>query len=189
MTKNLVFLTAILCLSLSSLRMQAQIPFTTVITEFTYGSGTTQLLCVVDFDSDTVGTDSSFAWILQFDSDSLSVDSILHALASYDSNFSVDIVSGFLNNISYTQATQTYTNPNVGWYAIYESADGENWDWNDGLTDSIGNMGWIAFVAMDPNTFQADINIPMYCLGIQQNTPVKNLSVYPNPANENIYIE
>jgi hypothetical protein len=140
MTKNLVFLTAILCLSLSSLRMQAQIPFTTVITENTYGSGTIHLLCVVD--------------------------SILHALASDDSNFSVDIVSGFLNNISYTQATQTYTNPNVGWYAIYESADGENWDWNDGLTDSIGNMGWIAFVAMDPNTFQADINIPMYCLGI-----------------------
>ncbi len=180
---------AIVCLSLSSLKMQAQIPFTTIITENTYGSGSNQVLCVVDFDSDTVGTDSSFAWILQFDCDSLSGDSILHALASYDSNFNVDITSGFLNNISYTQASQTYTNPNVGWFAIYESTDGQHWDWNGGLTDSVGNMGWIGFVAMDPITFQADINVPMYCLGIHENTDVGELSFFPNPAKENIFIE
>jgi hypothetical protein len=188
MKKQFVFLMAIMCLSLISLKTQAQIPFSMVITENTYGSGSNQLMCIVDFDSDSIGTDSSFAWILQFDGDSLSGDSILYALASCDSNFSVDIVSGFLNNISYTKASQTYTNPNIGWFAIYESTDGQNWDWNGGLTDSVGNMEWIAFVVMDPNTFQADINVPMSCLGIQQKTVVEELPIYPNPAKNIVYI-
>ncbi|HDQ15780.1 MAG TPA: T9SS type A sorting domain-containing protein [Bacteroidetes bacterium] len=188
MKKQFVFLMAIMCLSLISLKTQAQIPFSMVITENTYGSGSNQLMCVVDFDSDSVGIDSSFAWILQFDGDSLSGDSILNALAFYDSNFSVDIVSGFLNNISYTKAGQTYTNPNIGWFAIYESADGQNWNWNGGLTDSVGNMEWIAFVVMDPSTFQADINVPMCCSGIPQKTVVEELPIYPNPAKNIVYI-
>lgn len=189
--RKILFLIAIVAMSLLNITTKAQtIPFTSVVVEQTIGTGNNQLAFVVDFDSDTIGTDSSFAWIINYSSDSLTVDSVLKRIDQENVNFTVDIISGFLNNITYQKNTVTYTNPNIGWFSILESEDGENWHWNTGgINDSVGNTDWIGIVVMDTATYQADINIPLNSSSICAAQNISKLHLYPNPATDYITIE
>jgi Secretion system C-terminal sorting domain len=189
--RKLLFFIAIVAMSFLNLITKAQtIPFTSVVVEQTIGTGNNQLLLILDFDSDTIGTDSSFAWIINYSCDSLTGDSILKRIDQENINFTVDITSNFLNNISYLKNTVTYTNPHIGWFSILESEDGENWQWNTGgINDSVGNTDWIGIVVMDTATFQSDINIPLHISSICAAQNANKLHVYPNPATDYITIE
>jgi len=186
-----IFLIAIAAMSLLNVTTKAQtIPFTSVVVEQTIGTGNNQLVFVIDFDSDTIGTDSSFAWIINYSCDSLTGDSILKRIDQENVDFTVDIASGFLNNITYLKNTVTYTNPNIGWFSILESEDGENWHWNTGgINDSVGNTDWLGIVVMDTATFQSDINVPLNPSSIYAAQDISKLNVYPNPATDYITIE
>jgi hypothetical protein len=163
------------------------IAFEEVGFETWYGNGENEVMFVVDFDSDPIGTDSAFAWGIRFEADSLSGQEILDLIAQSNSDFTFDAGGGFLNNINYTTNGQTFTNPNAGWFSSLEAMDGVSWAWNNGLSDNVGNGQWFGIVAMDPNTFEAVINVPLLFTDVK-NHYVLDVKVYPNPASEKLHI-
>lgn len=165
----------------------AQISFDQVDLEAWCGSGDHEVMFVVDFDFDPVGTDSAFAWGIHFSGDSISGIEIMDLIALSDPDFSYS-GSGFLENISYVSNNQTYTNPNAGWFSIVESGDGGTWAWNSGTGDKVGNGQWFGIVAMDPDTWVAEINVPLLQTGMEKHY-AQDVMVYPNPASERLYIE
>ncbi|MBN3036147.1 MAG: T9SS type A sorting domain-containing protein [Bacteroidales bacterium] len=181
------FITLLLSNVVLVLWASAQISFDQVDVEAWLGSGEHEVMFVVDFDSDPIGADSAFAWGIHFDSDSISGVGIMDLIAQSDSNFSY---SGgtFLDNISYTVNNQTFTNPNAGWFSILESGNGETWVWNSGTGDHVGTGQWFGIVVMDPDTWEAEINVPLLETGIEK-LYTHDVKVYPNPADEKLYID
>ncbi|MBN2172998.1 MAG: T9SS type A sorting domain-containing protein [Bacteroidales bacterium] len=165
----------------------AQISFDEVAVDAWYGSGDHEVMFVVDFDSDPIGVDSAFAWGIKFDIDSISGVEIMDLIALLNPNFSYS-GTGFLDNISYTTNGQNYTNPNAGWFSILESNDGETWAWNSGIHDNVGNAQWFGIVVMNPDTWEAEINVPLLETGIE-NLHAYDVNVFPNPASERLYID
>jgi hypothetical protein len=143
---------------------------------------------VVDFDSDPIGTDSAFAWGIRFETDSISGHEIMDLIAQSNSDFTFDAGGGFLTNIYYTTNGQTFANPNAGWFSILEAADGITWAWNNGLGDNVGNGQWLGIVAMDPDTWEAVINVPLLPTGVK-NHYAPEVMVYPNPVAEKLHID
>ncbi len=178
----------VLLVAFLSLQLNAQkTTFDKVLIEQWVGTGINEAIMVIDFDYDSLGTDSAFAWGIHFDADSISGDSILEMIHLANTNFTYDVNSGFLNNITYVKGT-TYTNPNTCWFSVLESSDGTNWNWNNGIEDFIKNQEWFGIVVMDTATYQANINVPLKPVNIfchEQNT----FNFYPNPAKDFICLD
>ena len=179
--------TIFLSLQMIALNSTAQITFEEVDCEAWIGAGSNETMFVVDFDSDSVGTDSTFAWGIRFESDSVSGMEIMDLIDQSDPDFSYT-GGTFLDNISYTANNQTYTNPNTGWFSIVESSDGEAWAWNTGIGDNVGNGQWFGIVVMDPDTWEAEINVPLLETGVGE-LDAHNVKIYPNPASEKLNID
>jgi hypothetical protein len=163
--------------------VMAQISFDEVNAEGWVGVGTNEAMFVVDFDADPIGTDSAFAWGVRFDDDYITGDEILTLIAQSNENFIWSSGGGFLNNISYNSNNQNYTNPNLGWFSILESPDGENWVWNSGIGDSVGDGQWFGIVVMNPDTYEAEINVPLIQTAISKSY-IAAVKIYPNPATD-----
>ncbi len=171
-----------------TLQSMAQIGFNEVNVEGWVGTGQNEAMFVVDFDSDPVGMDSTFAWGINFEGDSINGEEILSLIAQSNSNFSYTLLGVFLNNIVYEKNGQAYTNPNSGWFSIIESANGENWEWNMGISDNIGNGQWYGMVAMNTETWEAEINVPILT-NVHDLLVAETFNVYPNPANDQLNIK
>lgn len=184
MKKSSTFLLSILALVFSA---SAQISFDQVAVEAWYGTGTNEVMFVVDFDSDAIGTDSTFAWRISFDEDSITGVNIMDLISQSNPDFSFN-GTVFLDNITYTTNGQSYTNPNAGWFSLIESNDGESWEWNSGISDNVGNGQWFGIVVMDPDTWEAEINVPLLETSVE-NRLAFEVNVYPNPASERLYID
>ena len=170
------------------LGLKAQINFDEVAIENWVGSGSNEAMFILDFDSDPVGMDSAFAWGIQFDGDSISGDEILSLIAQDDDNFSFTMSGGFLSNINYYYSNLNYTNPNDGWFSILESNDGSVWEWNNGIADNIADGQWFGIVAMNTETWEAEINVPVLT---STNPPsmYDEFEIFPNPATDQINIK
>ncbi|MEZ5196244.1 MAG: T9SS type A sorting domain-containing protein [Bacteroidales bacterium] len=177
--------TLLFFMSLLAIYVHAQINFNQVNVEDWIGTGPNEVMFVVDFDSDSVGVESAFAWGIHFENDSISGVQIIELIAQSNPDF-IYSGAGFLDNISYTSSGQTYTNPNTGWFSILESFDGETWAWNSGISDNVGNGQWFGIVVMNPDTWEAEINVPLLETGIE-NLYTCDIKVYPNPATERLY--
>lgn len=160
-----------------------QIGFNEVYLEGWVGTGQNEAMLIIDFDSDPVGMDSTFAWGVNFESDSINGEEILFLIAQSNEDFTFTVAGSFLDNIVYQKNSQTYTNPNSGWFSILESFDGENWEWNMGIQDNIGNDQWYGMVAMNPITYEAEINVPILT-NVLDFMNVTSVKVYPNPATD-----
>jgi hypothetical protein len=167
--------------------LTAQISFGDVYVQGQIGSGAHEAMFVLDYDSDPVGEDSTFAWLIKFDTDSVCGDSILSWISQTDANFTYDMGGGFLNNINYTFNSILYTNPNTGWFSMLESTDGTNWNWNNGISDKVADQEWFGIVAMNTTTYEAEINVPV-TVGIND-IENNSVSIYPNPAIDYIYVK
>jgi len=171
-----------------TLQSMSQIGFNEVNVEDWIGTGQNEAIFVVDFDSDPVGMDSTFAWGVNFESDSINGLEILTLIEQYNADFTFTAGGVFLDNIAYAKNGQTYTNPNSGWFSIIESMDGENWEWNNGITDNIGNGQWYGMVAMNTVTYEAEINVPILT-NIQGSMVAESFEVYPNPSSAKLNIK
>ena len=171
-----------------TLRSMAQIGFNDVNLEGWIGTGQNEAMFVVDFDSDPVGMDSTFAWGINFESDSINGLEILSLIEQFNPDFTYTVGGGFLDNIVYENNGQTFTNPNSGWFSIIESTDGENWEWNMGITDNIGNGQWYGMVAMNTVTYEAEINVPILT-NVQDLVIAETFDVYPNPTSDKLNIK
>lgn len=168
---------------LLAVNANAQINFNQVKVEDWIGAGANEAMFVVDFDSDPIGVDSTFAWGIRFESDSISGDEILSMIAEADENFTFTMLGIFLDNIQYFTNGQNYTNPNSGWFSIVESVDGQNWEWNSGVSDNIANNQWFGIVAMNDVSWEAEINVPLLT-SIKENDSMLEVNIYPNPSSE-----
>ena len=70
-----------------AMQSMAQISFNEVYVEGWVGTGQNEAMFIVDFDSDPIGMDSTFAWGIQFDSDSINGTDILELIAQSNSYF------------------------------------------------------------------------------------------------------
>lgn len=165
-----------------------QVGFDEVNVEGWVGTGQNEVMFIVDFDSDPVGMDSTFAWGINFESDSINGEEILSLIAQSNTDFTYTVGGPFLDNIAYQKNGQSYTNPNSGWFSILESADGENWEWNMGISDNIGNGQWYGMVAMNTVTYEAEINVPILT-SIRDFAIAETVYVYPNPATDKLNIK
>lgn len=166
----------------------AQINFNQVNVEDWVGNGPNEVLFIVDFDSDPFGVDSTFAWGIRFEEDSISGNEMLSLIAQADDNFTYEMLGIFLDNINYFTNNQNYTNPNSGWFSIVESNDGQNWEWNSGISDNIANGQWFGIVAMDDVSWEAEINVPLIT-SIEHINLTNTIEVYPNPATSQLTIK
>jgi len=166
----------------------AQISFNEVNVEDWIGSGPNEAMFIVDFDSDPIGTDSAFAWGINFEGDSISGDAILSMIAEADENFTYTMNGIFLDNINYFTNNQNYTNPNSGWFSIFESNDGSVWNWNSGIADNIAHGQWFGIVVMNTETWEAEINVPILTYTNSLSMSEK-FEVFPNPAFDHINIK
>ncbi len=180
--------TFLFCAILIAINSMAQINFNEVNVENWIGNGPSEAIFIVDFDSDPIGVDSAFAWGINFEGDSISGDEILSLIAQSDVNFTYEMNSGFLDNISYFTNNQNYTNPNSGWFSILESSDGLIWNWNNGLTDNIASGQWFGIVVMDVETWEAEINVPLLT-SVENTNMVNSFEVFPNPASHQLNIK
>ena len=172
----------------SAMQSMSQVGFNEVNVESWVGTGQNEAMFIVDFDSDPVGIDSTFAWGIYFESDSINGDEILSLINQSNSDFSFTLAGGFLDNISYQKDGILFTNPNSGWFSIIESFDGENWEWNMGIQDNIGNDQWYGMVAMNTITYEAEINVPILT-NIQERSVVEIFDVYPNPTKDQLNVK
>ncbi|GAB4279975.1 MAG: hypothetical protein Kow0068_04060 [Marinilabiliales bacterium] len=184
MKRNSLFVTVFLIFSGV---INAQISFNDVNIEGYTGTGQNEAMFIVDFDSDSIGVDSSFAWIVRFDADSISGDSILSKISTDFTDFTYDYSGGFLNNVNYVKNFITYTNPNPGWFSIIESNDGVNWNWNNGISDYVENQMWLGVVVMNTSNYDAFINVPLVTNITDVNKP--KVKIYPNPGSDKLYID
>jgi len=182
------YYTVIIFTLLFALHSNAQIAFDEVNVEGWVGTGQNEAMFILDFDSDPIGMDSTFAWGIQFETDSINGDEILSLIAQSNPNFTYTVGGVFLDNIIYSINGQSYTNPNSGWFSILESADGENWEWNLGITDNIGNAMWYGMVVMNTETYEAEINVPILT-NVHQMMTAEMIDVYPNPASDHLNIK
>ncbi len=180
--------TILTCALLLTINAIGQIGFNEVDIEGWVGNGSNEIMFVVDFDSDPIGADSAFAWGVKFSTDSINGTDILSLIAEEYENFTYDIGGIFLNNINYTTNNQMYTNPNAGWFSILESTDGENWVWNTGIMDNVGNGQWLGIVVMNTVSYEAEINVPLIPSGIN-NTLDQLVNMFPNPATDYVQVE
>lgn len=165
-----------------------QISFDQVNVEAWFGNGINEVMMIIDFDADPVGSDSSFAWGIRFSENSISGESILSLIEQNDENFSYSMNGSFLYNISYLSDGLTYTNPNAGWFSILESTNGTTWDWNDGITDVVSNGEWFGVVVMNEDTWEAEINVPLLTR-VQYSLSDEIIKVYPNPVSHTMYFD
>jgi len=172
----------LLVVTLFALNAISQIGFDEVKLEGWVGNGSNQAMFIVDFGSSPVGSDSAFAWGVNFESDSINGDEILAMIEENNPEFTYSTGGGFLSNIAYNSNGITYTNPNEGWFSILESEDGENWLWNLGIYDNVGNSQWYGMVAMNTVTYEAEINVPLLT-SVENNLFSQSIEVYPNPAS------
>jgi hypothetical protein len=184
MKKNYTILFVVM---LFAFHANSQIGFDEVNVESWVGNGSNQAMFVVDFGSSPMGSDSAFAWGVNFDSDSINGFEILSLINENNTEFTFSTSGGFLSNITYNSNGIAFTNPNDGWFSILESEDGEDWLWNLGIYDNIGNGQWYGMVAMNIVTYEAEINVPLLT-SVKNNLFSQSIEVFPNPSSDKFIV-
>lgn len=82
---------------------------------FWVGEGEKKALWIVDFKGSS--EKESFVWGYKFDGDDVTAEMMINDVAEADPNLSVDITSGFLNDIIYLNYEAIGANP--GWFATF----------------------------------------------------------------------
>ncbi len=141
MRKKLVFSTTLLLIAYWG---QAQFNFSDL--KFFVGSGSDTAMLVVDFKDGT--SDSSYAWGYLFNG-STDGETILKAVAAADTNFSVDIANGFLNDVIYGQHAGIGGQPDF--WSTWSGTDTASLTMNAGIGSSVNPGDWFALSYTDFN--------------------------------------
>lgn len=125
--------------------LSAQINFNEV--PFWIGTGSDSTLLIVDFQDGT--SDSSYMWGYAYNGNASGED-LLNALASADENFTVDISSGFLNDVSYGMHAGIGGLPD--YWSTWSGADTGNLVMNSGIATSLvdGELFAISYTDFNP---------------------------------------
>lgn len=137
----------LLFFSLLALTSKAQFSVNQV--QYWVGSGSDSAVLIVDFHSGTF--DSSTAWGYLYNSGA-TMEDMLNAVAQEDTNFSVNLSGGFLNDIHYHIHSGVGGTNNQYW-ATYTGQDFNSLTGNTGISETVQNGYFYAcsFTAFNPN--------------------------------------
>ena len=134
--------------------------------EYFVGSGSDTAMLIIDFkDGSLYATDSSYAWGYLFNGTTTGED-MLNDIAAADVNLTVNIASGFLNDVIYGAHQGIGGQPD--YWSTWSGTDSTSLATNSGIATSVAAGDWFAIsytdfnpaikpgfpiAAFDPNTF------------------------------------
>lgn len=152
------------------------------------GSGSNTAFLIVDFNDQT--NSECFAWGYRFDEDSVTSEQMIQDIISSDYHLTVNISSGFLNDIHYFSHSGIGGNPNY-WASF--TLSNFIWNANLGISETIHNNTIFGLSYTDWDEYFNPIDEPEEASPAPIHTKVNELtsnefSVYPNPSTNYINI-
>lgn len=149
--------------------------------QFFVGTGNDTAGLVIDF----LDGSGSFAWGILFN-DSIDGQGMLESVAAADPAFSIDVSSGFLNDIFYQSLAGQGGQPN--WWGTW-SGTPFFWTPNLGLATTVTPGTWFGCSYTDFNpALEPSIFVAAAVLSHHENTAIK-IDVYPIPVQDVLKIE
>ena len=179
--KNLVL---ILFASLFANSLFAQFGFNDIA--FWVGTGSNQAMLVLDF-NDSSATEC-YAWGYRFDGTKTG-EEMLNDIAAADTALTVDIAGGFLNSISYNGQIGMPGTPD--YWMTFSGTSLSDWTMNMGVSTELANNDWFgcSYTGVDSlwnPLFVPENPVPATPLGINSITQIIELSIFPNPVNNQL---
>lgn len=123
--------------------------FTTNDLVYYVGDGPDTAILVIDFLDETV--DETYAWGFLFDATmDVTGGDMLDAIQEDEANLTVELMSGFLNNIYFNSHIGEGGDPNF--WGTWSKTDESEWELNDGLSEILNNGDWFgcSYTDFDP---------------------------------------
>lgn len=160
------------------------------IVQFWTGTGSQQALLAIDFNNNT--TPECFVWGYRFDGNDITAENMINAIDSADEHFSVNIASGFLNDIVYFSNAGIGGSPN--YWATF-TLQNHLWDMNLGISEILTNQSifGISYTDWDNDfnpIFEPENPMPASIhTSIDQYYNLIEATVYPNPTSDKLFIK
>ncbi len=147
------------------------------------GNGSKKAYLVVDFNDST--TPQCYAWGYKFDSDTITAEQMINDIALTDNHFSVNIGSGFLNDINYFNHSGIGGNP---YYWASFTLNSFIWEANFGISEILQNNTIFGLSYTDWDNefnpiFEPENATPASLHTEISEVIINDILIYPNPAN------
>ncbi|MBK9419988.1 MAG: T9SS type A sorting domain-containing protein [Flavobacteriales bacterium] len=146
--------------------------------QYWIGAGADTSVMVVDFQDGSATP--SYAWGYLHNGGT--AEDMINAIAAADVNFSIDVVGGFLNSVTY--GTQEAIGGAPDYWSTWSGTSIATFALNNGLAEALGNGDWLGCSYTDFNPpLEPGEPIPaMAPTAIMEAASRTSLQVYPQPA-------
>lgn len=168
--------------------MPAQQTFTAANVDYWIGTGANETVFVVDFNDGT--TTECWAWGYRYDGTTTALDMMMD-IADNDAYLQLNLGGGFLNDITYNTQSGIAGTP-LYWNTV-SGTNLSDWTPNMGLTTTLADGDWFGCTYTDVDSLWSPLLLPENPSPAQPSNTVQEngtmaLSVYPNPANDFVWI-
>jgi len=153
------------------------------------GAGADYAMLVVDFNDGNAS--ESFAWGYRFNGSCTASEMIL-AIQAADPAFSVNLDFGFLNDVLYGSHAGLAGNPE--YWSTFSGRNPYDWDFNSGIVTTLISGDWFgcSYTPYDTSwnpVFYPENPVAAVWINSISKPSQQNISVYPNPAANRLYLE
>ncbi|HPF91396.1 MAG TPA: T9SS type A sorting domain-containing protein, partial [Flavobacteriales bacterium] len=181
---NTPMIIRVLALSTMLAAASSQAQFTLADVQFWVGAGADSSVLVVDFQDGT--EDPSYAWGFLHDAGATGLD-MLEAIAAADGSITVDIVSGFLNSMTY--GTHAGIGGAPDYWSTWSGADLASLETNLGLSEVLSNGSWFgcSYTDFDPPLAPTTPIAATNATAVVERS-ILDLGVCPQPATDVLFV-